>query len=142
MWSAKKSLAVLMLTCALIASNSSGTTENNEPKATELVQAVRASENLYIRIETKLIRTPEVIAAKTTELKQQYPDIMPDSSEFPELKPVSTGILEFAIDKQRVRSLSEERDSRRQVKIWDGKQLMAHDISFLNGQDQYSLGRS
>ncbi|MHC4438397.1 MAG: hypothetical protein ACYS3S_13635, partial [Planctomycetota bacterium] len=38
--------------------------------------------------------------------------------------------------------LSEERDSRRQVKIWDGKQLMAHDISFLNGQDQYSLGRS
>ncbi|MHC4204203.1 MAG: hypothetical protein ACYSTT_06100, partial [Planctomycetota bacterium] len=111
MWSAKKSLAVLMLTCALIASNSSGTTENNEPKATELVQAVRASENwiheidsLYIRIETKLIRTPEVIAAKTTELKQQYPDIMPDSSEFPELKPVSTGILEFAIDKQRVRS--------------------------------------
>jgi hypothetical protein len=149
MWNAKNFIVVLMLTFTFIASNSLGITGNNEPKAAELVQAVRASENwihdvesMYIRIETKLTRTPEVIAAKTTELKQQYPDLVPDSSQFPELKPISTGILEFAIDKTKVRSLSEEHDSRRQVKIWDGKQLMSHDVSFLDGQEQYSLART
>jgi hypothetical protein len=127
----------------------SGTTYSAEPKAADLVQAVRESENwiheidsLYIRIETRLTRTPEVIAAKTTEMKQQYPDMAIVPSQFPELKPVATGILEFAIDKIRVRSLSEEHDSRRQIKIWDGKQLLSHDVSFLDWQEQYSLART
>jgi len=146
MWNVKRLIAVLMLTCVFTVSWSYG---NGEPKAAELVQAVRANENwihdvesLYIRIETKLIRTPEVIAAKTAELKQQYPDMTPDPGQFPELKPVSTGILEYAIDNTRVRSLSEEHGSRRQVKIWDGKQLMVHDESFLDNQEQYSLDRT
>src|SRR4030042_1498264 len=115
MWSVKRFAAVLILPCALIVSMSSGAAENGRPKAAELVQAVRATENwmheidsLYIRIETRLTRTPEAIAAKTAELKQQYPDLTVDASQFPELQPVSTGILEYAIDKQRVRSLSEE----------------------------------
>ena len=97
MFNVKKFVAVLTLTCVLFVSMSSGATENGEPKAAELVQAVRASENwiheidsLYVRIETRLTRTPEVISAKTAELKQQYPDMAVDSSQFPELKPVST----------------------------------------------------
>jgi len=145
-WNFKRFAAVLVLTCVFTVSWSYG---NGEPKAAELVQAVRAGENwihdvesLYIRIETKLTRAPEVIAAKTAELKQQYPDITPDPAQFPELKPVSTGILEFAIDKMRVRSLSEEYGSRRQVKIWDGKQFMVHDASLIEGPEQYSLGRT
>ena len=143
----KRFVAILMLTCALIISTSSWAVENNVPKAAELVQAVRASENwiheidsLYIRIETKLTRTPEAIAAKTTELKQQYPDIAVDLNQFPELKPVSTGILEYALDKTRVRSLSEEHNGRRKVTIWDGKQLMVYNASFPKGTKQYSLG--
>ena len=122
---------------------------SSDPTAAELVQAVRASENwihgidsLHIRIETKLTRTPEAIAAKTAELKQQYPELTVDASQFPELKPVSSGILEFAIDKTRVRSLSEEHGSRRKITIWDGKQLMVHDASFAKGPEQYSLGRA
>jgi hypothetical protein len=138
---------VFILTCALCVVCS--TTMSSEPKAVELIQAVRASENwiheidsLYMRIETKLTRTPEVIAAKTTELKQQYPDLAIVPSQFPELKPVSTGILEFAIDKQRVRSLSEEYNSRRKLKIWDGKQLMVCDASLPKGPRLYTLGRA
>ena len=111
MWNVKKNLAVMMLTSAFIILIYSETTVNGEPKAADLVQAVRASENwiheidsLYIRIETKLTRTPETIAAKTAELKQQYPNMAIVPSQFPELKSVSTGILEFAIDKTRVRS--------------------------------------
>ena len=118
----------MIVTCMFIVSMSSGATGSGEPTAVELVQAVRASENwiheidsLYVRIETRLTRTPEAIAAKTAELKQQHPELTVDPGQFPELKPVSTGILEFAIDKQRVRSLSEEHNSRRKVKIWDGK---------------------
>jgi len=148
MWNVKRSVTILLITCAIVSTNS-GAIENKVPNAAELVQVVRASENwiheidsLYIRIETKLTRTPEVIAAKTTELKQQYPDLVPDSSQFPELKPVSTSILEFAIDKTRVRSLSEEHYSRRKLKIWDGKQLISHDASFIDGQEQYSLART
>jgi hypothetical protein len=146
MWNVKRFIAVLILICALTVSICSGSTENN-PTATELVQTVRASENwihaidsLYIRIETRLARTPEAIAAKTTELKQQYPDIVVDSNQFPELKPVSTGILEFAIDKTRVRSLSEEYNSRRKLKIWDGKQLMVCDESSPKKPQLYTLG--
>lgn len=149
MWNVKKLVAFIILTFAFTVSLCSVTNGSGQPKAAELVQAVRAGENwiheidsLHIRIETKLTRTPEVIAAKTAELKQQYPDLVPDTSQFPELKPVSTGILEFAVDTTRVRSLSEERGRRRQVKIWDGKQLMVHDASFLEKQEQYSLGRA
>ncbi len=138
---------VIVLTCALCAVCSAAM--GGESTAAEFVQAVRATENwihdvesLYIRIETKLTRTPEVIADKTTELKQQYPDMTPGPAQFPELKPVSTGILEYAIDNTRVRSLSEEHGSRRQVKIWDGKQLMVHDASLIEGPEQYSLGRT
>src|SRR4030042_6040485 len=105
MWNVKRFVAVLILTCALTVSLCSGAKQNGEPKAAELVQAVRASENwiheidsLHIRIETKLTRTPEAIAAKTIELKQQYPDLTADTSQFPELQPVSTGILEYAIE--------------------------------------------
>lgn len=148
MWNVKKYVAVLMLTCAITASLCSAA-KNSEPTAAELVTAVRASESwiheidcLYVRIETRLTRTPETIAAKTAELKQQYPDLAIDPGQFPELKPVSMGILEFAIDKTRIRSLSEERDSRRRVTIWDGKQLMACDASFPKGPEQYSLGRA
>lgn len=149
MWNVKRLVAVLVLACAFTISMCTGAIVNGEPKAAELVQAVRAGENwiheidsLYVRIETRLTRTSEAIAAKTTELKQQYPDLVPDSSQFPELKPVTMGILEYAIDKTRVRSLSQEHDSRRQVKIWDGKQLMVHETSFLEKHEQYSLGRA
>ena len=141
-------IAVMASTYAIYFTISSGAVENGEPKAAELVQAVRESENwihnvdsLYIRIETKLTRTPEAIATKTTELKQQYPDMVVDSDQFPELRPVSIGVLEFAIDKTRVRSLSEEFNSQRKLKIWDGKQLMVCDETLPEGPQLYTLGR-
>ena len=141
-------IAVMASTYAIYFTISSGAVENGEPKAAELVQAVRESENwihnvdsLYIRIETKLTRTPEAIATKTTELKQQYPDMVADSDQFPELRPVSIGVLEFAIDKTRVRSLSEEFNSRRKLKIWDGRELMVYDETLPGGPQLYTLGR-
>jgi hypothetical protein len=149
MWNHKNKQKALMFICALSTLLYSEATASSEPTAGELVQAVRANENwiheidsLYIRIETKLTRMPEAIAAKTAELKQQYPDLTVDSNQFPELKPVSMGVLEFAIDKTRVRSLSEEFNSRRKLKIWDGKQLMVCDESLPKGPQLYTLGRA
>jgi hypothetical protein len=149
MWNVKRLTAVLILACAVIVSTTSGVKGKSEPEAAELVQAVRASENwlhdidsLYIRIETKLTRTPEAVAAKTTELKQQYPDLAVDSKQFPQLKPVSMGVLEFAIDKARVRSLSEEFNSRRKLRIWDGKQLIVCDETLPGGPQLYTLSRA
>ncbi len=148
MWNHKSKQKAVIFICALSTLLYSVAMASSEPTSAELVQAVRAGENwiheidsLYIRIETRLTRTPEAIAAKTAELKQQYPDLTVDSNQFPELKPVSTGILEYAIDKTRVRSLSEEYNSRRKLKIWDGKKLMVCDESFPKGPQLYSLGR-
>jgi hypothetical protein len=142
----KKLSVAVTITCVFAASFCSAATAGNGTKAAELAQAVRESENwihkvdsVYIRIESTLTRTPEGIAAKRAELQEQFPNMEIGPNRFPELKPVSTGILEYAIDRTRLRFLDEQPDQQRQLKIWDGKQLITHQASFCSGREQYDL---
>jgi hypothetical protein len=50
-----------------------------------------------------------------------------------------TGILEYAIDQARVRFLDEQPQRWRRLKVWDGKQLITHEKSFLNNRESYNL---
>ena len=60
-------------------------------------------------------------------------------------RPTSKGILEYGFDEARVRFLDESTEGdppaagRRKLKVWDGKQLIAHEISFGNKQETYNL---
>ncbi len=146
MWNLNRLAAAMILTCVFTVSFCSAGTAGYETKATELVRAVRESENwihnidsLYIRIESKCMKMPEGIAAKRAELKERYPEINIEPNRFPELKPVSTRILEYAIDQTRVRFLDEQPDHQRQLKIWDSEQLITHQASFSVGREQYTL---
>jgi hypothetical protein len=51
-------------------------------------------------------------------------------------------ILESAFDKTRVRSLNDQRDSKRELKIWDGGRLAVHEEPLTEGQELYTLGRT
>jgi len=146
MWNVKKLFVAGILTCAFTLSPCSAETVGNENKAAELVRAVRESENwihqiesLYIRIESKWTRTPAGIAARYAELKELCSDVDPEPNRLPELKSSSKGILEYAVDEARVRFLNQETDCWRQLKVWDGKQLIAHEEYFSNNQEHYYL---
>ena len=138
---------VIILICALCTLCSA--TANSEPTAAELIRAARAGENwlhdiesLYIRIERTTTKTPEGLTARRAERRQQYPDKHLEADRFPELKPVTTAVLEYAIDKSRVRFLNDQHGSRCDLKIWDGRQLMFHEVSLLDKQEQVNLDRT
>jgi len=127
----------------------SSTRANSEPTAAELVQAARAAENwlhnidsLYIRIESTSTKTSEGLAARRAELRQQHPTRPLEADRFPELKPTTTALHEFAIDESRVRLLNDQLGSQRDLKIWDGKQLMFHEAALYEGKQQYTLDRT
>ncbi|UCF17258.1 MAG: hypothetical protein JSW59_07310 [Phycisphaerales bacterium] len=139
----------LFLTCALSGMLFSGTTKSSEPTAAELIRAARASENwlheidsLYIRIESTSTKTAEGLAARRSELRLQHPDGPLEADRFVELKPVTTAILEYAIDESRVRFLSDQHGSQRDLKIWDGTQLIFHEASLLEKHEQVNLDRT
>lgn len=121
----------------------------SEPTAPELIQAARAAENwlhdidsLYIRIESTSTKTSEGLAARRAELRQQHPTGPLEADRFPELKPTTVSIHEFALDESRVRLLNDQQDNQRDLKIWDGKQLMFHEASLYEGKQQYTLDRT
>ena len=149
MWNRKNKQRAVILTFALSAILFSGVRASSEPTAAELIRAARAGENwlhdidsLYIRIESTSTKTPEGLAARRAELRQQHSDGPLEADRFPELKPVTTAILEYAIDESRVRFLNDHHGSQRDLKIWDGKQLMFHEASLLENQEQVNLDRT
>lgn len=149
MWNLNRLAAAMILTCVFTVSFCSAGTVDCEIKGAKLVRAVRESEDwihkidsLYIRIESKSTKTPEGIAARRAGLRQQFPDGDLEPSRFPELKPMSTAILEYAFDETRVRSLNDQRDSGRELKIWDGRRLVVHEAPLHEGQEQYTLSRT
>lgn len=149
MRNAKRLVLFVILVWIILVLVCSGPVHGSDPQAADLVRAVRESENwihkidsLYIRIESKWTKTQEAIAARSAELKQQFPDQDIVPNQFPELKTVSTEILEYAIDQTRVRFLDELPDQKRQLKIWDGKQLIVYEASFHDKQEQYFLKRT
>jgi len=122
--------------------------------AAELVRAVRESENWIHNIDSLLIRIESNWTRIATPLRgcteskpcvesdlepKQFTPATARSAETSPASPASKGILEYAFDQTRVRFLSEEIDCRRQLKVWDGRQLIAHEKSFANNRESYTL---
>ena len=142
-------LRVIILTGALSVLLCSMVTASSGPTAAELIRAARTGENwlheidsLYIRIESTSTKTPEGLAARRADLRQQDSDGRLKAEKFPELKPATTAILEYATDETRVRFLNDQQGSRCDLKIWDGQQLMFHEAPLNEGQEQYTLDRT
>jgi hypothetical protein len=143
----KSFLRIIVLACVLCALCSSRA--RGERTAAELVKAARAAESwlheidsLYIRIESTSTKTPEGLAARHADLKQEFPDAQLDADRFAELRPTVTATLEYAFDGSRVRFHNEQKGTRCDLKIWDGKQLMFHEAPLDASQEQYTLDRT
>jgi thiol-disulfide isomerase/thioredoxin len=93
---------------------------------------------LFLWLESKWTSPPEAIAARRAELKRKFPDMDPTPQRFPQLKPVSTGTIEYAFDRRRLRFLRDEL-GQRGLEIWDGRQGMAHYKYFTHQQETYVL---
>ena len=111
--------------------------------AAELVRAVRESENwihqvdsFFLRIESKWTRTSKAIAIEAQGNKGRSSRMRSTN-----LKPVSMGTLEYAIDHQnkRVRFVRDTSGERQAIRIWDGEQLISYYRSFTHGQESYHL---
>jgi thiol-disulfide isomerase/thioredoxin len=118
-----------------------------DANAADIVRAVRKSENwihdinsIYLRLERRWTADVEYIAVRRAELQKQLPGVNLDPNRFVDLKPIRpVGIIEYAIDRQRLRFLTEEPDYWRQIKIWDGKMAMVHEKYFNHQQESYVL---
>jgi len=148
MWNAKKLAVTVILTCVFTLSFCSAGTASNEPNAADLVRAVRESENwihnidsLYVRIESKWSTTPEAIAAEQAKASKPPSSTGRRRIRSSELKPASSGILEYAIDhkRKRVRHMTDTPGGWYQLMIWDGNELMIHGKSSRFDQESYSL---
>jgi hypothetical protein len=112
--------------------------------AVALVQASRAGEawihdvgSLRLRIESTWSRA---VAAETPA---PLPSAEPckctgGASGDATLKVVSRGILEYAIDRNRLRFLDDQPGRGRTLKIWDGKQLIVQE-TLARGRESYFL---
>ena len=121
----------------------------SDPDAAELVRAVRESENwihnidsLLIRIESKWTKTGTPVAPdcnSCVESDDKCAAPAPKLSQASQVGPMPAGILEYAIDQARVRFLDEQPQRWRRLRVWDGKQLIAHEVSFGSKQETYNL---
>ncbi len=130
--------------------------------AAGLVRAVRESENWIHNIDTLLVRieskwTPASAGASSSahqratdtavapdcnsraEPDDKCPAPAPKPSQPAQIGPMPAGILEYAIDQARVRFLDEQPQRWRRLRVWDGKQLITHEESFLNNREIYNL---
>ena len=142
----KMILVMLGLTCGVaIPVFSAG----GDIDAASLVRGVREGENwihnidtLLIRIESKWTKTGTAVAPdcnSCVESDDKCPVPAPKPSQPPQVGPMPAGILEYAIDQARVRFLDEQPQRWRRLRVWDGKQLIAHEKSYSNNRESYSL---
>ena len=127
-----------------------------------LVRAVRESENWIRHVDSLLIRmeskwTPASAGASSSprqrgtgmavvagcnscvESEDECLVPAPKPNSLPQAGPIEKGILEYAIDGTRVRFLDEQPGRWRKLRVWDGKQLIAHEISFPDNRESYYL---
>lgn len=120
-----------------------------DPNATDLVRAVRKGEmwmheceSLHIRVKSQWISTPERIARRRAEIKEEFGIEDPDVKQFSDLRSTYEQSLEFAVDCNRVRYLYDDPGYMRQVKVWDGNELRIHEKYYNHAQEQYILERT
>src|SRR5258705_13173194 len=145
----------LTIPCVLIALASLPARADDPPAAAvdapALVRKVREDEHwiqtvktFRFRAESRWVRTPESVAARTAELKKRFPQAQVDVEHFPELKtesPVQTA--DVAFDDHRI-AVREERPGDAQilkVRIWDGRQARMHEKYQKQERDLYALDK-
>lgn len=119
-----------------------------DPNAADLVRAVRKGEmwlhdceSLHIRVKSRWTSTPERIARRRAEIKEEFGIDNPDVKQFSDLRRAHEDSLEFAVDCNRVRFLTDDPGYWRQVKVWDGNELRIHEKYYHHAQEQYILER-
>jgi thiol-disulfide isomerase/thioredoxin len=102
--------------------------------AAELVRAVVAAENeasklhsFFVRFEGKSSTSPEAIAHRTEELRQQFPGLEITSDLFSDLRPAATEELELAFDEHRLRKLADWHGARYSLAVWNGNRAIIHE---------------
>ncbi|MBN1359259.1 MAG: hypothetical protein JW993_01650 [Sedimentisphaerales bacterium] len=117
-----------------------------EPNAAELVRAVRATEmwlhdcnSLYLRVQARWTKTPEGIARRRAEIKAEYGVDAPSVRQFSGLRATSEQSLEVAVDRTRVRYLTDDPGYWRQLKVYDGNELRIHEKYYHHDQEHYGL---
>ena len=113
--------------------------------AAVLVQAIREGEawihnadTVRLRMESTWSKAIAPQASRQLPAVEQCNCATPVASNPSPLKVISTGVLEYAIDRNRLRFLDDQPGRVRTLKIWDGKQLIVHE-TLSNGREQYSL---
>lgn len=144
--SAERLVQTAIIACVSAGSFCSAAAQSTEPNAAELVRAVRKSEmwmydfdSLYVRAEGKWTTSPEAIASRRREIKEQLGVDDPNERRFPGLRKTSRDILEYAVDRKRVRYLTDDPGYWRQLKIWDGNELRIHEKYYHHPQNCYVL---
>lgn len=135
---------------------------SSDVDAAALVRAVRESENWIHHVDSLLIRmeskwTPASAGASSSprqrgtgmavvagcnscvESEDECLVPAPKPNRLPQAGPIEKGILEYAIDGTRVRFLDEQPGRWRKLRVWDGKQLIAHEISLPDNRESYYL---
>ncbi|OHB62720.1 MAG: hypothetical protein A2168_05825 [Planctomycetes bacterium RBG_13_50_24] len=137
---------VVALACAFTASLCRAKIESNEPNAADLVRAVRESEmwmyhfeSLYLRAKGKWTNTPEALAKRRAEIKKEFNIEEPNEKQFTGLRKTGEDILEYAVDRKRIRYLTDDTGYWRQLKIWDGNDLRIHEKYYNHPQNYYIL---
>jgi hypothetical protein len=115
-------------------------------EAADLVRAVRQSEmwmhefdSLYVRARGSWTSTPEAIAARRRQIKTEYGIDDPNEKQFPGIRKASHDTLEYAMDRRRVRHLTDDPGYWRQLEVWDGNELRIHEKYYYRGREFYIL---
>jgi hypothetical protein len=119
---------------------------SNPATAAALVRAVRESENwihdvnsFYLRLESTWTKTPEGIAARRAELRQQFPDAVLDPNRWTGLRPRSRQWIEIAFDGKRLRYLRDDPNTSLTERVWDGRLAVSHENYMSHHQEHFYL---
>ena len=112
--------------------------------AAALVQCIREGEAWIHDVDTLRLRMESTWSrAAAPQAPGQLPPVEScncagGASHNATLKVVSRGILEYAIDRNRLRFLDDQPGRARTLKIWDGRQLIVHETP-ARGRENYFL---
>jgi thiol-disulfide isomerase/thioredoxin len=130
------------------ASSPTGTTGNDSLDVAGLVREVRAGEqwiyqvgSLHLRLTGQWTKTPEGLAERRAELRNQSPDASLDAEHFPGLRAQSTEALEFGFDRTRLACSKVGTGAYDHWQVWDGAEYRVKATSYPGGRVSYLFGR-
>jgi thiol-disulfide isomerase/thioredoxin len=117
--------------------------EEKSVDAAELVRRINANEfkihdfdSVSIRMEYTVTRSHELIERRREEYRRLFPNFVLDEKRFSELRPISTGEIELAYDRNRLRFCCLDKDTHLDLRIWDGETGVVLDKYFNHPQEE------